>query len=208
MIRKFIRVKRNYGIDADPEVGLWDYHAKARNQAGIDMIDNYLLRELLPSCPTPMFDCGSGDSLMRNMLNDRFGFYMKIESDDCNLNCDLFPEQFNNRYATIFNFELIEHILNPLFHLQQLYKIAKKGATLYIGTPNDLSLAYKAQHIIGVKHCSHFHQFCKDELYELLKFAGWEVAYVKKYCRKDPGILSNFSRNGLFAVARKFKDDN
>jgi len=189
----------HYGIDTKDvdHVGKWGKHARARNLVALQLVDKEINCSLIRgSINAPKLDVGSGNSLMRTMLKHVYGEILNFSHD-----LDNKPYPHDKKYKYIFHFELIEHLLNPLFHLRELRKICRPDGHLFMGTPNDYSLFYKLQHLLSMKHLTHFHQFNLRELRTLLELAGWKVVTIKKYHRPDSGILSRFSRNGLFVHA-------
>lgn len=199
MVKQLIgndRLEVHYGIDADiwHGGGIWDGCSNARNKKSLQLVIENSSHEI----GSPILDVGFGNSLMREMLMDKFRI---IETSDLNMDCEPYPKSWTDRFQTIFSFETIEHLLNPLFHLRELWRIIRPGGYLYIVTPNDYSLVYKVQHILSLKHPTHFHQFNVRELRALLKIAGWRVENAIKFHRKDTGLVSKISRNGLFIEA-------
>lgn len=185
-----------FGIGADPERGggIWDGCSQQRNDVALKQIDRYLPGDE----EHPALDVGCGNSLMRQMLVERYG---EIETSDIDLDLYCYPYEWESRFRTVFSFEVLEHLLNPLHHLQELWRITKPGYNLYLTTPNDYSLVYKLQHLLSIRHPTHFHQFNIRDLREVFKHARWEIVEMRKYHRPDTGMISKISRNAIFVHA-------
>ena len=147
----------------------------------------------------PIFDVGAGDSWLRDEL--RREYYGEIYTTDVDLDNELlpFPTGF---FKVITSFEVIEHLMNPLFHIKELLRVMDKDGRLYLTTPNDNSLIYKAEHLLGRKYDPHFHQFSMRDLKLLLEKGGWKVVKAWKFFKSGRGTLARVSRNGLFVEAR------
>jgi SAM-dependent methyltransferase len=143
------------------------------------------------SC-TPWLDVGAGASYMRDLLP------LYVTHDD---KTDLDNYQYTysrGKFGLITSFEVIEHLFNPLFHLEELHRVLHRGGNLIIATPNDYSLIYKAEHLLSRKYRPHFHQFSERDMRDILKLAGFRVVTLRKYFGSRSGTLARISRNGLF----------
>lgn len=147
----------------------------------------------------PIFDVGSGDSWLRDEL--RREYYGEIYTTDVDLDDGLLPFA-DGFFKAITSFEVIEHLMNPLFHIRELLRVCDNGGRLYLTTPNDSSLIYKAEHLLGRKYAPHFHQFSMCDLNLLLEKGGWKVTKAWKFFKSGRGTLARVSRNGLFVEAR------
>lgn len=188
---------RKFGIGADEKLGkngIWDGYSKDRNAKSL-----YMVNAVTSVVPSPVLDVGAGNSLMRKTLQKEYDGL--IETSDIDLDHVAYPENWTGRFGTIFSFETLEHLLNPLFHLEQLRRIIKPGGFLFIVTPNDNCLFYKSQHLLSIRHPTHFHRFNTQDLFTLLDMSGWKVRVLRKFHRRDGGILSRISLNGIFVHA-------
>lgn len=113
----------------------------------IDFIDKFQF----PAC-----DCGE-DNPLRKMINP------VIESINVDFDRDKFPGEWN----TIFCFEVLEHLYNPLFFLEELKKSLLPDGIIYLSTP------YQWPHIIKGRH--HFHEITTDRLMWLFDEAGLKI---------------------------------
>ncbi len=148
----------------------------------------------------PIFDVGSGGSWVRDELRQEY--FGEIYTTDVNLDNEILPFSAGF-FKVITSFEVIEHLMNPLFHVKELLRVVRNDGRLYLTTPNDYSLVYKAEHLIGKKYQPHFHQFSMRDLRLLFEMGGWEIVKSWKFpkiCGK--GIIAHISRDGLFMEAR------
>lgn len=76
-----------------------------------------------------VLDCGE-PNLLKSMFEDRFS--IEIESTG---SIDLDCCSIEGVYDYILAFEIIEHLMNPLFFLQQIKSVLKKQGSLYLSTP-------------------------------------------------------------------------
>lgn len=150
---------------------------------------------------TTWYDAGSGASYMRTCLQNFFG--KKPDVFEIDLDREKVPA-LDNSYDVITHSELIEHLFNPLFAMQECYRILKRGGKLYLFTPNDYGLIYKIEHLLSKKYEPHFHQFGGNDLMKLLKEAEFHVNFIAKFRRsKGVGTIARLSKNGLFCCATK-----
>jgi SAM-dependent methyltransferase len=148
----------------------------------------------------PWLDVGAGENYMRDLLAEKTG--KQIQSSEIDL--DITPYEFDdNHFQTITSFELLEHLYNPLFHLMELHRVLSPEGNLFLLTPNDYSLIYKAEHLLSRKYHPHFHQFREKDLRDILARAGFRIVVVKKLRRGISGTLARISRDRLFVHAQK-----
>lgn len=143
-------------------------------------------------------DVGAGESYMRSVLSDG------IDIIDTDIDLDIEPYKFSDgQFNTITSFEVIEHLFNPLFHMREVARVLSYSGNLFLTTPNDYSLIYKAEHLLGRKYRPHFHQFSERDLRDICELAGLEVVSISKFFRSNSGTIARISRNGLFLHAIK-----
>ena len=104
-----------------------------------------------------------------NPLGKLLEKHYKIKIENTNIDLDL--EELTGEYDSIFCFEVIEHLFNPLHFLLQVRKILKDNGRLYITTPKCKPYFLWSE--------VHFHEFHKPELMSLLKKAGLRVVRFK-----------------------------
>lgn len=73
-------------------------------------------------------------------------------------------------FATITAFEILEHLLNPLFVLDGCHEVLRPDGILYLTVPRRNGCEW----IFG-KSPEHFHEFATDELRWVLEKAGFRI---------------------------------
>jgi SAM-dependent methyltransferase len=101
----------------------------------------------------------------RNPFTDLLGARYGIPIDSTE--GDLDELELTGMYEVVFHFEVLEHLMNPLFHLRQVRRVLRENGTVYLSTP------------VGKPHflwsSYHFHEFHPRELNALLSTAGFSV---------------------------------
>lgn len=120
-----------------------------------------------------------------NFANDKYQkpniIFHKID-----FNSDKLP--FQESFDVVCSIEVIEHIQNYDFYMQNIYKSLKKGGILFLTTPNaDLSLTHKDFHV---------HEFTFFELERFLSAYNFEILETR-------GI----SADNLSKIAGKYVPD-
>lgn len=145
-------------------------------------------------------DVGSGESYMRDVLREETK--LKIEVSEVDLDVD--PYEFpDNTFQTLTHFEVLEHLFNPLYHVLEMKRIMAPDGNLFLVTPNDYSLIYKAEHLLSRKYRPHFHQFCERDLRDLFHRAGMRIVHLETFYKSPSGTLARVSKNGFFMHVRK-----
>jgi|GEM_PF-1374355 len=195
--------QRKTGLTSPPQIGigadtnLYSRMHKARAVRTLNQLrrahDRYPLR-------AHWLDVGAGPSHMRAKLEHEFAPLVAHVSD---VNLDLEPYPYpDNYFETITHFEVIEHLFNPLFHMQELRRILSPSGNLFLTTPNDCSLIYKAEHLLSRKYRPHFHQFSTRDLEDLCGLAGFRIIDMHKFFKSASGTIARISRNGIFLHAK------
>lgn len=85
---------------------------------------------------------------------------------------DRIPWNYDKKFNTIFCFEILEHLFNPLLFLEQLKKLLESNeGTIYLSTP------YRA-HFLWTKH--HYHEIDDTRIKWLFDKAGLKIAESRK----------------------------
>lgn len=122
----------------------------------------------LRALEAPVLDLGPPNALAR-VLEQRFG--VRIDHTGAHdLDRQRLASFAPGPYATITGFEILEHVLNPLFVLDGCREVLRVGGTLYVSVPRR----HPWEWLFG-KSPEHFHEFAPDELRWLLDKAGFEV---------------------------------
>ena len=149
----------------------------------------------------PWLDVGAGDSRNREKLKELSNGEGQFYTSDMDLDNSTYSVP-NGYFKLITSFEVIEHLYNPLFHLLELRRVIHPEGNLYLSTPNDYSLIYKAEHLLSRKYRPHFHQFSERDLGDIFARAGLKIVTLKKFYRSVGGTIARISRNGFLLHAR------
>jgi len=107
-----------------------------------------------------VLDCGER-SLLTGIIEEKFKIKIKNTPGDL----DILP--IEGFYDFILAFEIIEHLMNPLWFLMQIKKALKPNGKFYLSTPvNKPKFLWRRDH---------FHEFDEYRLNILLEKAGFEV---------------------------------
>jgi len=107
----------------------------------------------------------------RNPLTEVLEKHFSTKIDNTNIDLDI--GKLKGRYDTIFCFEVLEHLFNPLHFLTEAYKVLKTNGKMYLSTPKG------KPHFLWWKH--HFHEFHEQELNHLIKRASFKIVKRKYY---------------------------
>lgn len=151
---------------------------------------------------SPWLDVGAGGSLMRDTMQKHWPHLEIVESL---VDLDEQPYEFpDNHFKVVTSLELIEHLYNPLAHMKEVRRVLHPDGHLFMTTPNDYSLIYKAEHLLSRKYRPHFHQFSERDMCDLMDKAGFRYVEIWKFRKsRYSGTLARISRNGLFIHAQK-----
>jgi SAM-dependent methyltransferase len=154
------------------------------------------LKSVFPSgLPSPHLDVGCG-------VNYTKRHYPGAITSEADLDVERYDFK-DSAFKTITSIEVLEHLYNPLFHLTEVRRVLHPEGLLYLLTPNDSSLIYRAEHLLGRKYASHFHQFTEFDLRQIMARAGLEVVRLKSFRRGGTGTIARVSKNLFSAVCRK-----
>lgn len=106
---------------------------------------------------------------------------------------DLDVDELSGIYDTVFCFEVIEHLFNPLFLLLQIRKVLKDDGLLFLSTPR------RRPHHMWYKY--HFHEFSQQELINIVKRAGFKINRIE-YMHSARPLLGYFK--GIRSFLRIF----
>ena len=106
---------------------------------------------------------------VRNPLGALLGKHYNIELDNTEIDLDI--GELSGKYDTIFCFEVIEHLFNPLHCLLGVHRILKSDGRLFLSTPKG------KPHFLWWK--DHFHELHIAELINLFGRARFEVIRIK-----------------------------
>lgn len=148
----------------------------------------------------PVLDIGPPNALARVMAT-RFG--VDIENTGRH---DLDREPLHafrsGPYATITAFEILEHVLNPLWVLDGCRQVLHPDGVLYLSVPRRSAWEW----LFG-KCDEHFHEFARDELAWLVDKAGFDAVRWVELRTTELGIgirplLRRIRHNVFFVECR------
>lgn len=121
-----------------------------------------------------VLDCGE-----RNPFNDQIEEKFRVRLSSTKGDLDVI--ELALRYDFITCFEVLEHLMNPLWFLMQARQALKPEGILYLSTPiNKPKFLWRDDH---------FHEFDEMRLYALLERAGFKVVRAKRArCYRLTGI--------------------
>jgi len=89
---------------------------------------------------------------------------------------DLFDAKFpSNSFDGVVAFHLIEHVLDPMAFLREVYRITKPGGILMLATPKEGGYVQRmmGKHWFSYRHKEHLYFFSKRTMTMLLAKAGF-----------------------------------
>jgi len=124
---------------------------------------------------------------------------------------DSLPMIPDNTFDILLSLDTIEHVINPYVVLDELYRVAKPGATFIISVPNYGYIKYVLQLLIGRQPVTgsdepvhrwrvsgwdgwHLHTFTKEGLNVLLRDCGWEPILWTGYGDRGKWLGLNYLR--------------
>lgn len=149
------------GIQAEVPVGSTDYARGAQRRFAVTL-------GFLAPLAAPVLDLGPPNALAREMER-RFG--VRVEHTDAHdLDREALPGFRAGPWATITAFEILEHVMNPLFVLDGCRAVLRGDGVLYVTVPRR----HPHEWLFG-KSPEHFHEFAPDELRWVVEKAGFEI---------------------------------
>ncbi|MFQ5706465.1 MAG: methyltransferase domain-containing protein [bacterium] len=103
----------------------------------------------------------------RNPFTEMLEQHFAVKIEDTGL-LDLDTEKLKGRYTTIFCFEVIEHLMNPLFFMQNCHDILEDGGKMYLSTPLRNPDLFRDNE-------KHFKEYTPKELGELFARADFKI---------------------------------
>jgi len=93
--------------------------------------------------------------------------FVGIKIDNTSKDIDFDVDKLSGSYDTVFCFEVIEHLFNPLHLLIEIKKVLKDSGYLYLSVPKKKPLFLQGT--------CHFHEFYKKDLVNLVEWAGFKI---------------------------------
>ena len=149
------------GIQAEVQVEGQAYARAARRRFEATLRHVKVVRE-------PVLDLGPPNALARE-VERRHGVHLE-HTGAHDLDRERLATFCAGPYATITAFEILEHLLNPLFVLDGCLEVIQPDGVLYVSVPRRNGCEW----VFG-KSPEHFHEFAPDELRWVLEKAGFAV---------------------------------
>jgi hypothetical protein len=149
------------GIQAEVPVASPAYAGAARRRFDVTQCH-------VPKLRAPVLDLGPPNAFARE-FEARDG--VRIEhTDQHDLDREALPGFRRGPYATITAFEILEHVMNPLFILDGCREVLRTDGLLYVSVPRRNGCEW----LFG-RSPEHFHEFAADELRWLLDKSGFAI---------------------------------
>lgn len=149
------------GIQAEVQVESEAYARASRRRFDVTLRHVQAMRE-------PALDLGPPNALARE-VERRHGVHLE-HTGAHDLDRERLATFCVGPYATITAFEILEHLLNPLFVLDGCREIIQPEGVLYVSVPRRNGCEW----VFG-KSPEHFHEFAPDELRWVLEKAGFTI---------------------------------
>jgi SAM-dependent methyltransferase len=126
------------------------------------------LQQLVAPLAQPVLDLGPANALAREIERQHALRVQQTGTHD--LDRERLTSFCPGPYGTITAFEILEHVMNPLFVLDGCREVLRPDGVLYLSVPRR----HPHEWLFG-KSPEHFHEFAPDELRWLLDKAGFDV---------------------------------
>jgi len=146
------------------------------------------------------YDGGAGTNKLRDLLTDQFGITPLVSEID--LDNEPLPYA-DSSIDVASSFELIEHVLNPLFVMREIYRVLKPGGSLYMTTPDSYCAYHKIEHLVERKYKAHFHEFIQTDLEWLLHKSGFTNFKIERFARENRSKLLKIKPVRFFVDGKK-----
>ncbi len=181
------------GIQAEVPVESADYARAARRRFRATLSQLQVLT-------APVLDLGPSNALARE-LEKRFGVDI-AHTGSHDLDRERLAAFCPGPYASITGFEILEHVMNPLFVLDGCREVLQGDGVLYLSVPRR----HPWEWLFG-KSPEHFHEFARDELRWLLDKAGftvvrWVELDTSEFLLGVRPLLRRLFRNLIFVECR------
>lgn len=137
----------------------------------------------------PVADMGDENPLKHFIEND---LLERIDTITGDFDVDETSKGNESKYGTILDFEVLEHLMNPLTHLLEMKKMLKPGGVIFMSTPNRPKMFW------GLYH---FHEIDDKNIMKLFDRAGLEVVKRKNLILRGPWYRHVF---GIRPIIRFF----
>jgi len=127
--------------------------------------------EFIDELHQPVLDIGG-----ENWINEQIETQMKFRSyRTFETNFNDVVEAPRKDFGTIFCFEVVEHVMNPLNFMRDILRLTAPGGVVYLSTPRIS--------IISIYHTEmHFTEYKESKLDTLFEYAGFAVEKKELFC--------------------------
>jgi len=165
----------------------------------------------IPRCLTKALDIGCRDGSLRKYLNESTVYYgidivgkFKAEGitiQDINEGTDF----ANDFFDYVFCVDVLEHLTNPFFVLNEINRILKKGGILVLSVPNPYHFKEIFWNVFGIEdRQGHMFSWTRQTMRRLAGFCGFSIMETS-----GTYLIPAISCNGLIArsIIYKFLKD-
>ncbi len=161
------------GIQSEVPVASHDYARGSRRRFAATL-------GFLAPLTAPVLDLGPANALAR-VMEQQFGVHVE-HTGEHDLDREPLQDICPGPYAVITAFEILEHLMNPLFVLEGCRAVLGDGGILYLTVPRR----HPHEWLFG-KSPEHFHEFAPDELRWVVEKAGLEI---ERFATKNSSELA------------------
>lgn len=176
------------------------------------MIYNDRIKKLFSRITVPVksvleIGCGTGNFLQRireikpeltvtgiELSPDAVRLTKKKGLNCCHSSAEEFAEKTGSKYDLILGFEVLEHVFDPPSLINALFKLLRKGGTLYMTMPNYLSYDFLQigecyRNFFGPSHLNYYNPF---SIMKLLESGGGNCIKIYSDGILDTAIVENY----------------
>jgi len=107
----------------------------------------------------------------RNPFTEQLEKKFNVKINDTGL-VDLDSEKLNGKYKTIFCFEVLEHLMNPLFFMKSCHEVLEENGSMFLSTP-----LINPDFLRDNEH--HFIEYRPKEMKQLFQRSGFAVKKIR-----------------------------
>ena len=108
---------------------------------------------------------------------NKFGELLGLKDNTLEMDLNRSLKAPGENYDLIGCFEIIEHIMNPLFMMDFIFAVLRPGGVCYLSTPRPWFGFLQGR--------QHFTEYKPDRFKRMVEYAGFEVVRTKKFCIWD-----------------------
>lgn len=168
----------------------------------VSLLRAKIIEKMLPEKIGKVLDVGCGDGTTLNYISSKreyeelHGIEISekaakiakskgIKCEICNAE-DKLPYE-SEYFDTIICSEVLEHLIFPERVLKEIYRVAKRNATIILSVPNTGYIKYRLKLLAGLSpfeqgrysSTEHLHFWTKESFQKFLKYNGFEIIEIK-----------------------------